>query len=390
MRILFISNLFPDVANPVHGQVNATLLRHLSRHCETRVLALRPTLPGLAGKVRRLRPCEADAALQPEFVPVWYLPKLGSRLNHRLLARGVAPVLRRVRRGFAYDAILCAWIYPDVCGVARAAARTRVPVVGIAQGTDVHRYLELPVRRRVIVETLRRLPATITRSRDLARRLGDAGVPAERLHPIHNGVDTQLFHPGEAIAARRQSGLPLGGRHVLYVGNLLPVKNPGLLLHAFAELKDAARLVLVGEGPLRESLQNAAEALGIGERVVWKGRQNPEQVATLMRAADVLCLPSDNEGVPNVALEAMASGRPVVGTRVGGVPEVVDAEFLGTLVERGDQAGLVRALASWLNRVPDAARIRGHAEKFSWESAAQSYLGVLERVIAGTAGRRAE
>jgi glycosyltransferase involved in cell wall biosynthesis len=120
-----------------------------------------------------------------------------------------------------------------------------------------------------------------------------------------------------------------------------------------------------------------AERRGISSRVTFAGRKTPREIATLMNAADLLALPSRNEGVPNVILEAFASGLPVVASRVGGIPEVLDNEVLGRLVPEGDINAFAAALEQQLATPRDTTAIRTHGERFSWRATADAYREIL-------------
>lgn len=386
MKVLFVSNLFPDSTDPVRGRVNATLLRQMSKQAEVRVIGLRPSIPFVGKKYEHLKPCPEDEILKPVYRTVIYIPKVGSRINHRLLAARVQPTLHRVQRDFDYDVVLCSWLYPDVCGVARLLKGLKVPLVGISQGTDAHQYLKIKFRRKLIVKTLNRIGGAITRSKDLAKRLQEAGVREDRLFPIYNGVDTEIFRSGVRRDARRALKLPEDPKIILYVGNFLPIKNPMLLLRAHANLTrrlagNPPHLALVGAGPLRQEIEEFAAANGTKNRLYLLGQKSPVDVARCMQAADVLCIPSDNEGVPNVGFEAMACGLPVVATKVGGIPEIVDQDFIGRLVEKGDESGLTEALAKVLEERQDRDKIAAHAGQFAWAKTTDSYLKVLEGAL---------
>ncbi len=376
-RLLFISNLFPDASEPYRGLDNATVLRHLTERWEIATLAVRPTLP-FCGKP--CRPRDEDAVLAPRYVPSLYVPKLGHKLNHRLMARALRPLVAQFHGGF--QAALVSWIYPDACAVALLAREMGFPFVAIAQGSDVHQYLRIPQRREIITSLMPAASGIITRSAELARLLGDAGIPRDRLHPIYNGINLALFHPTEHLAIRRELRLPLDSRIVLFVGNLVAIKNPTLLVQAVAKLREDPAfanvlLIFVGGGELEGEITFQVSRGGMDECVMFAGRLEAPMVAKFMQAADVLCLPSDNEGVPNVILEAFATGRPVIASNVGGISEVHNAPHLGRLVPPRDLDALVGALSGVLSELPDSARIRAHAEQFTWQRAADAYHRVL-------------
>lgn len=376
MRLLFVSNLFPDQREPYRGLDNATVLHALREEfrAEIRVLALRPMLPWRRGT---WQPRPQDVVFQPQYVPARYLPKVGHRWNHRLYRASLRPVMESLKREWPFEAVLASWLFPDACAVAPLISSERF--VAIAQGSDVHQYLRIPARRNVITTELRRASSIITRSGELARLLEDAGLQAEQLHTIYNGVDAGQFQPAtpeQRAAARAALGLPGTGRVILFVGNFLPVKNPTLLLKAFARLRKEpdlqdTRLVLVGGGPLESELRVQATS-----GVVFAGRKDAAGVAQAMQAADVLALASHNEGVPNVVLEAFCVGLPVVSTNVGGISEVLPAEY-GHLTPPGDECALAAALAQTLRNPPEPSAIVAHGRSFDWKKTAAEYYKCL-------------
>ncbi len=380
MKLLFLSNLFPDVAEPYRGLDNACLLHYLSRNCDVRAVSPRPALP--LRNVPQKTPREIDRKFSPIYLKAYYVPKVGSRLNHRLFASAIRRPLLDLKKTFNFDVILCSWLYPDACAVARLQDELKVPFVAIAQGSDVHSYIQMASRRETIVESMNRSGGVITRSARLATLLKEAGVTGEKLHPVYNGVDLELFKPGDQQQAKQKlgmSGMPV----ILFVGNFLPVKNPLLLIRAHAELcrKHPARLVMIGGGPMEAEVRALADSLGFGGNVVLAGRKTAADIAVYMQAADLLCLSSQNEGVPNVILEAFASGLRVVSTNVGGISEVLCHDYLGKLVEKGNGAELTGALISKFSEQPDRERIRNHALNFSWEKAADNYLKILQGAL---------
>lgn len=379
MKLLFVSNLFPDDAEPYRGLDNATLLHHLADRWEIRVLALRPTLSPFS---RPWRPRARDEKFAPQYVATPYVPKVGSRWNHRLMAHTLRRRLEDLRRQFAFDVVLSSWIFPDCCAIAELAQEMDFPFVAIAQGSDVHQYLQMPARREIITRLLPHAAAIVTRSAALAHLLAEAGLPRERLRPIYNGVDLELFCPGDRIAAREKLKLPPDAPLVLFVGNFYAIKNPLLPITALADLpsnlfKAPPILVMVGGGEMEARMRELAAQLSIADRVIFAGRTDAAGVAASMQAADVLCLPSSNEGVPNVILEAFACGLPVVASRVGGIPEVHPSDGFGRLVAPIEPAAFATALRDILLSPPDAQRIRDHALPFSWSQTTAAYHELL-------------
>jgi glycosyltransferase involved in cell wall biosynthesis len=296
------------------------------------------------------------------------------------MANSLRNTLRELRAEFPFDVALTSWVYPDGCAVARLAKELSFPFVVIGQGSDVHQYLQIRVRRRIIVASLRCASAVITRSAELGRLLCAAGVAETSLHTIYNGVEADTFHPGDRATARQQLGLNKAETILLYVGNLLPIKNPLLAVDTFAELNrrqpNRCRLVMLGEGVLREQILERADALGLRERILLAGRKPPTEVARFMQAADVLCVTSDNEGVPNVICEAFSCGLRVAATRVGGIPEVLTADFLGRMVARRDPQALAAAILEICAQPASPDRILQHARRFNWEATAAQYANL--------------
>jgi sugar transferase (PEP-CTERM/EpsH1 system associated) len=200
-------------------------------------------------------------------------------------------------------------------------------------------------------------------SHDLARWLGEVvGIPAAKSELIMNGVDTARFAPALAAATPPWPGDALQPFVIGTVGRLQDVKDQATLIEAFALLcaqraqaRGALRLAVVGDGPLRERLAQKARDAGVADLVWFAGARN--DIPELMRSFDLFALSSIAEGTPVTLLEAMACGRPVVATAVGGIPEVVQDGVNGALVAAGDPRALAGALALY---VDDAARLAAH------------------------------
>jgi len=231
-------------------------------------------------------------------------------------------------------------------------------------------------------------------SKDLASWLvTTVGVRPEQVRHIYNGVAQDIFHPGcgERPDLAPSEFLPSDALVVGTVGRLAQVKDQATLVRAFAaalrhkpEWKARLRLVIVGEGPMRSELESCVRDEGVEERVWLAGDR--DDVPNLLRMMDIFVLPSLGEGISNTILEAMASGLPLIATRVGGNPELVDEGINGQLVPPADADALTRAICVYAE---DAALVRRHGqaglakvtECFGWDRCVESYLSVYDELL---------
>jgi glycosyltransferase involved in cell wall biosynthesis len=199
-------------------------------------------------------------------------------------------------------------------------------------------------------------------------------APRSRIRVIYNGIDSERFHPGERNGAR-DPGLIVG------IGRLVEQKNHALFLKAAARLAqdlNTARFVIVGDGPLRPALEMQARSLGIADRVTFTGERR--DVEAVLRSASLFWLTSRWEGMPNVVLEAMASGVPAIATDVGGTRELIRSGVDGFVVPEGDiesfvarSRELLRDEARW-RQFAAAARARAEDSCSARMVAAMSQL----------------
>lgn len=388
MRILIVTSQFPIAGEPNRGRPVYQTVRELSRLAEVKVISPVATYPRWAQPRSYLYRAAEDAQGVPgcevDYVRYPALPAISRPFNGHLCARALAAPLR----AFAPDVVLAYWLYPDGYGAMRAAHAAGVPFVAGARGSDL-RVRDAVSRRltRPVVRAARRL---LVVSEDLGRVAVDGyGAEPHRIRAIPNGCDASLFHPGDRSAARRALGMAEDTEVVLYVGRLVAEKGLRELLQASRRLsteRPRARVVLVGEGPLRGEL-DAALAADPSLPLQLAGAQAPADVARWMVAADVVTLPSYSEGHPNVLVEALACGRPVVATPVGGIPEVVDAAN-GVLVPARDADALAAALVLALQRDWDEVAL---ARRFSrnWEQVARDTLDACGEALAETHAGRA-
>ena len=313
MRVLAITKIFPNAAEPLSAPFNRQQFAALARRCELEVMGTIPWFPGAgllarwssAGKLARVPARETIDGVAVTHPRTLFLPRLAHVTWGPLYAASIAPPLAR-HRG-KVDVVLGAWAYPDGFAAVIAARLLGVPCVVKLHGSDINLIAQLPGPRRMLQWALPRATRVVAVSRALAHEVTALGVTADRVAIVMNGVDGDLFRPRDRAAARAELGLPEGPLAV-YVGNLKPEKGVLDLPRAWARVVrelPTATLVIVGDGPLRDEL--AATTAPLGDRVRFVPRRPLAEIPTWMAASDVLVLPSHAEGTPNVVLEALAS-----------------------------------------------------------------------------------
>jgi glycosyltransferase involved in cell wall biosynthesis len=213
-------------------------------------------------------------------------------------------------------------------------------------------------------------------------------VPRRKIRVIDNGIDGARFGAAASPEAARTSlGIDGDARIVGTVGSLTYEKGQVYLLQAAKEIireHGGTRFLFVGDGPLRPVLEQESGNLGIRDHVVFAGHR--KDVPAMLAAMDIFVLPSVKEGLPMVLLEAMAARKPVIASRVGAIPKVIDGEN-GVLVEPADVAGLRQAVVSLLEDAPRSRRIAdaGYEKvkaEYSAESMSRKYHHLYQEVIA--------
>jgi glycosyltransferase involved in cell wall biosynthesis len=377
-----LTNLFPTPWDPLRGAFNRQQFERLGQRHEIDVLTAVDFRERLAGTPGKLPP----TGLRTDYFTFVYPPRIGRALHALCWWLCVLWQRGRQLRAARYDCILASWAYPDAVASSWLARRLSIPYVVKIHGSDLNVQAEHALRRVQIRSALRGAGAVVAVSRALADKAIALGAHPASVHVLYNGVDGGLFAPGSRADARIRLGLCADSPRLLYVGNLKPSKGCLDLLEAFPALlavQPQARLTYVGTGPARAALLDRARELGCAANVELVGAIAHDALGDWFRAADLLCLPSHNEGVPNVVLEAMACGIPVVATQVGGIPEVVP-EHAGILVPPHRQELLEAALVQACARSWDHWRIAAHAAGFRWEDNINQLDRIMQDITIGS------
>ncbi len=387
LRILTFTTLYPSAARPQHGIFVETRLRNLvaSGAVGARVVAPSPWFPfssphfggyaRFAGVPRE----EARHGLHIDHPRYPLLPKIGMSSAPLALFAAALPLLRRqIREGRDFDLIDAHYFYPD--GVAamllgRALGR---PVVITARGTDLIVIPNYAVPRRWVRWAARHAAGLITVSSGLKDRLVALGTAAERVHMLRNGVDLALFRPPADRTGARQA-LGLTRPTLLAVGHLIVRKQHCLMIEALAEVP-GVDLLIVGEGPERRAIETLARQRRVDDRVRLLGQLPQERLPEIFGAADLLLIPSTHEGWPNVLLESMACGTPVVASGFDGVADIVAAPEAGRILADAEPGTLAAAIRDSLAAPAARADTRRYAEQFDWHSTTQGQIELFRAI----------
>ncbi|MFX0203523.1 MAG: glycosyltransferase [Candidatus Hodarchaeota archaeon] len=302
-------------------------------------------------------------------LPYLHVPKLGT------LIMILTAYFYILFKGLEFDIIHAYFLFfPGYLGV-KLGNLFKKPVVAMAMGSDVNLLFDRSVRGEAlkpnviqkIILTLERADSVVAVSDYLRRRIMGLGISEHKMRVISTGISKekfQLFDMKECL---------LGGKKktILYVGNLLVEKGLVQLLEAIEILRgkrDDFSLAIIGDGPFKRELVELIEKFRLREFVRLEGAKEHDEIPHWISKSHVVCLPSYSEGLPNVVLEGIACGRPVVASNVGGIPEIINDSKLGTLVPPRDARKLAEALEDALDKEWKHEVIAKSGARFYWEN----------------------
>lgn len=384
--MLSFSYCFPNRARPDWGVFVFQRLAALARRPDVglEVVAPVPVFP-IFSRLRSRLPAAEDrvgglVVHHPRFL---YFPGVLKTLDGWLYGRGLTRWVGELCRSRCLDIFDAHFVWPDGVGVCHLARATGVPYTITLRGW-LYETMKRPRMLRQCVAAMQEAAAIIGVSSHLAETAVELGVSPEKILVIPNGVDTQRFFPRDKREARRELGLPVDGRLVVTVAHLGPRKGHSETIGAMADLPEDVRLVLVGSdtqgrGKNERALRELIHRLDLDGRVMLAGRQPYERIPMYFSAADLSVLASYREGCPNVVLESLACGTPVVVSRVGSVADMIDDGRNGKLVPPRQVEPLAQAMRELLDQPPSPQQVRRSPAVRSWDDVAGEVYGVLRR-----------
>ena len=381
LRVAVVTQHFPTSQQQWAGHTAYQTLRILAKRCDVHVFYPEATYPSFLTP-RGGRSATLDRDWSPPGVDTTYiaypaLPVLSRPLN----GLGIAAQLLPHIRSYDPDVILNYTVYPDGFAAVRIANELGIPAVITAVGSDLNRIPDA-LCRMLTRATLRRANFVSTVSHNLYKKAQTLDADPARSAVNLNGCDTSAFYSRDRRKVRRALGIDPDGQVIVYVGRLDYRKGLIELIDAVGKLlaeRPSLRCYIVGDGPDRPALVEAIDRNNAAASIILIPSCPTDKVALWMSASDLVTLPSYAEGCPNAIVEALSSGRPVVATNVGGIPELVN-DTCGRLVPSKDVPALAAALDTVLSETWDADAIVARQSR-SWSEVADQVYRTLRAIL---------
>ncbi|NOY70866.1 MAG: glycosyltransferase family 4 protein [Gammaproteobacteria bacterium] len=392
MNILFVSSQFPNPAEQNKGVFSLQIVKEVDKFANLRVIAPVASM-GIFRFLDRFKKYktnfeipayQAIGEIEIYHPPYSVAPKMGF-IHHLSIYKVLKPLIEKLNRERKIDAVNCHWIFPDGVAVHQVCQELGLPLMLTALGTDLNYYATLKLRKKNITKALLGADKVSVLSKSMYEKCLNIGVSPQKLVIIPNGVDLTQFDIIDRKTARKKINIDETKKMILFVGSLVPVKSIDCLFQAFAHLlsqykKSDLTLYLIGSGFLLANLKKMAEQLKINSNIEFVGSVVHAELLFWMNAADCLCLPSLSEGHPNVMMEALACGTPVVASSVGSIPDFIHTQN-GMTTKPSDPRDIFEKLDACLKTDYDRKKIRDTLQHHDWKDCAKQYFSEIQKIV---------
>ncbi len=391
LNVLLVTNLFPTPIDPERGVFTLQLVRRLNDICNVTVVCPLPYFPDLSF-LKLFKKYQQYSQVPSEYnidgIKIYspkypMIPKLSESRHAFFMSIALNKCIKKLHKKLAFDVVNSQWIYPDSCAVGTAIKELNIAHIATGLGCDINHDMHDTGKKDVIENTLNAVDAITVVSNSLKDELIEASFPEEKITVIPNGVDISKFNPLPKIECRNRLKLDLNVPVILYVGRLSTEKNIKSLIKTSSALVKKGykfKLYIVGDGSLLAELKLLAKESGISECVFFMGNIDHNEIKKWMGACDYFCLPSLREGCPNVVLEALSCGRPVIASKVGAIPDITNKKT-SVLFTPDDIESMTIAFEKAFTTDWDEKIISNSVAALSWENAAKKYLDVFSAAL---------
>ncbi len=388
--LLTYTALYPSSARPQHGIFIETRLSRLvaNEGIRAQVVAPVPWFPsahprfGAWAKMASTPARDVRNGIEIHYPRYPLIPKMGMNSAPALQAWGSRAAMQFAVQKSAPKVLDAHYFFPDGVAAAAHAHALHLPLIISARGSDINLISQFATPRALMLRAAKEAHALIAVSTSLREAMIAIGMPAHKILVLRNGIDGERFCLRDQAQSRAAIGMPANTTRVIAcVGNLVPEKGSDRVLEALIATPDT-HAVFAGDGAMRAQLEARAREAGVAERVLFLGSVPQAQLVDVYNAADVLVLASLREGWPNVVLEAMACGAPVVASDVGAVREMIVNDSVGRVVSASSQPELNTAIADVLRMPVHREAVRAHALTYDWASVTRAQAALYADVAA--------
>jgi glycosyltransferase involved in cell wall biosynthesis len=388
MNILVLTTLYPNNIQHRHGIFIENRVKELVKRypdAKVKVVAPVPYFPSwlpIKGyeEYSQVLEQETRSSLEIYHPKYWVIPKIGMNITPYFLYQSSLKAIKDVQKnGFVIDVIDSHYFYPDGVVASWIGKTLDLPVMVTARGSDINLIPENRIARKRIIKALTNLEASAAVSQALADKMAKLAPLAKTPIVLRNGVDLDFFTP-DASRPSLPCKIDDDEHLLLSVGNLVELKGHHLVIEGLT-LVPKTKLIIIGEGEMRAELEQLVIKLNLQERVFFTGNIQQNELPGYYASADVLVLASSREGMPNVLLESLACGTPVVATNVGGSAEVVSSPVAGEIITERNSVSIAQGIASVLNQNIATKAVRELAKSFSWQQVIDKQYSLLGGLI---------
>ena len=307
------------------------------------------------------------------------IPKFGGPLNPRMIARAIWPLVKKLHAEKPFDLVDAEFFYPDGPAAMRIAERLGIPFTAKARGNDIHLWALRKDCAEQVKQAGQQAAGMLAVSSALKAEMIELGMAGDKIMVHYTGLDQSRFHPRDRESEKARLGI--SGPLILCVGALIQRKNQALLIQALTQLPDVS-LMLAGFGEAEGEYRRLAAKLGVADRLHFAGSVPHNELPSLFCAADIMALVSENEGLANAWVEALACGTPIIASNVGGAPELIRSPDAGRIVEP-EVSEIVAAAKALLATPIPPEKVAQQVAHFSWDENARQ----LEAFFRGLTGK---
>ena len=368
LNIILIANLYALPWDKNRGIFNQQQVNHLKNQDNVTIKILVPvSWLTWFSKGNFFSYTQTHEEIEVKYFPYFYTPKFGRKFYALWMYYSLLLQRKWIRNNNTHH-LMASWGYPEGVAVARLANKLGISSSIKLHGTDVNDLFYRPNIKPQMLKAFDLVDFIYTVSKDLASKINQENRYTNKIHTIYNGVNHKTFKPTESEKKNQ----------IIFIGNLKVTKGIIDLIDAFAlsNLNKTHTLLYIGEGADRSILERKIKEYSLEKKVYLLGKLPHKKVVKTLCESSLMCLPSHNEGVPNVLLESLACGIPSVCTRVGGIPEVLP-DYAGFLVDVKNINMLSTKLIEATHYKWNSDKIALYSNKFNWDKNA---LDLLERI----------